>query len=192
MLAKQFRNSSVPSKMRDTLAALQTLVSAGASHLSVDTLEAGIQLADAMVTQWRAEIVARADAATDTAASGALEPSEAPASGAAPALATRTVAECGPVYMSLANRLYGGLEAVSTRSAALGSLPAEDHLASFTNVPGRFLDGLMQKLRPAFLIEVGSWKGGSALRIADAAVAATPTGSPLPCLLCSKFCTLKP
>jgi hypothetical protein len=60
----------------------------------------------------------------------------------------------------------------------------EDHASLYTNVPQPFLDALMRSLRPAFCIEVGSWKGGSANRIAAAAAAATPASAAPPCLLC--------
>lgn len=57
----------------------------------------------------------------------------------------------------------------------------EDHSYPYTNLPVPFLEKLFKVLRPAFLVEVGCFKGGSTLRIGDAAVA-TARGD-LPCLL---------
>ena len=59
----------------------------------------------------------------------------------------------------------------------------EDHSYPHTNLPSSFLADLCHALRPSYLVEIGSFKGGSALRIADAAVAAT-TDAELPCLVC--------
>ena len=145
------------------------------SQCPESALEAAIDLAGQLALQWRAELKARTVCRTAKVAEEA-SPLRSPETLPADHLP-------GPVCMTLAKKLYGGLDAVSTRSA-LGMLPAEDHLASYTNVPTAFLHVLMQQLQPTFLVEVGSWKGGSALRIADAAVTATPVGSPPPCLLC--------
>ena len=93
------------------------------------------------------------------------------------------VGPSGPIYEALCTGLLG-----TTRQDVYGaSAPvqlAADHSAPHTNVPPSFLRSLMSLLQPAFLVEVGSWKGGSALLIADAAVEATPPEAPPPALLC--------
>lgn len=64
----------------------------------------------------------------------------------------------------------------------------EDHSYPHTNVPGDVLYSLFQRLRPRFLVEVGSFKGGSSIRIAsalmllDLAQPAQPEDKP--CLVC--------
>ena len=67
-------------------------------------------------------------------------------------------------------------------------LKPEDHSYPHTNVPGDVLYSLFQRLRPRFLVEVGSFKGGSSIRIAsalmllDLAQPAQPEDKP--CLVC--------
>ena len=92
-------------------------------------------------------------------------------------------ASSGPVRAALVRSLYG---AAGTDPMAANTALQEDHSSLYTNVPQPFLDALMRSLRPAFCIEVGSWKGGSANRIAAAvaAAAATPASAAPPCLLC--------
>ena len=114
-----------------------------------------------MASEWRAALLARQSAAQ-------LAAESADGSGR------------GPTYVALARSLYGAGSRVPVAQAGT----KEDNTSLFTNIPQLFLDNLLQHLKPAFLIEVGSWKGGSALRIASAAVAATPSGEPPPCLLC--------
>ena len=47
-------------------------------------------------------------------------------------------------------------------------LKPEDHSYPHTNVPGDVLYSLFERLRPRFLVEVGSFKGGSSIRIVSA------------------------
>ena len=87
-----------------------------------------------------------------------------------------------PCYEALVHNIYG---TPLCPPYLKKSLPAEDHTALFTNVPAVFLDNLMSVLQPSFLVEVGSWKGGSAVRIARAATSASVRiGAAPPCLLC--------
>ena len=44
----------------------------------------------------------------------------------------------------------------------------EDHSYPHTNVPSDFLYALFEQLQPQFLVEVGSFKGGSSIRMASA------------------------
>lgn len=91
------------------------------------------------------------------------------------------ISAAGPIYCSLCQHLYGGpspFDCVLRRD-----LPAPDHSYLHTNVPSEFLEDLLRKLKASFLIELGSFKGGSARRIA-AAAAGSLTGEGKPCLLC--------
>ena len=74
-------------------------------------------------------------------------------------------------YHALAAHLHGSDEGPFAESGAAARLP-EDHSYPHTNLPPAFLAKLFALLRPEYLVEIGSFKGGSALRIADAATAA--------------------
>ena len=82
------------------------------------------------------------------------------------------------------------LHPTPTRLAPPNSRAPEDHSYPHTNVPSDFLHALMRamrgRLQSSYLLEIGSFKGGSALRIADAAVAALEDGgsSAPPVLVC--------
>ena len=99
------------------------------------------------------------------------------------AVRTPQAEQGGPVYSALCSTLLGTARQDVYGDHAPVQLDA-DHSAPHTNVPPDFLRSLMSQLRPTFLVEVGSWKGGSALLIADAAVEATPPHAPPPTLLC--------
>ncbi|CAE8651037.1 unnamed protein product, partial [Polarella glacialis] len=87
------------------------------------------------------------------------------------------------IYQALCKHIHGTLEGpfMGVRHA----LP-EDHSYASTNLPEDFLQALFERLQPSFLLEIGSFKGGSALRIADAAlsVARNDATAPTPCLVC--------
>lgn len=66
-------------------------------------------------------------------------------------------------------------------------LEPEDHSYPHTNVPGDVLYSLFERLRPRFLVEVGSFKGGSSIRIVSALLRLTDlAGRPeaKPCVVC--------
>ena len=145
------------------LDALRALLSANASALDATELATGVALATRLISSWQGELSTRTAVAN--------------------ADVTSAAAKRGPTYLALATSLYG-IDAAREDPFAYPELPAEDHSALFTNVPQCFLDALLARLKPSFLVEVGSWKGGSALRIASAAARATPADAALPCLLC--------
>lgn len=149
----------------NTDAILQSMAALDTATLTVETLETGVKL----MLQWQAELDARANDVMSAGASGE-------AGGHVPA----NLSNRGPEYSALARSLYG----TSDGGPVAPPCVHEDHSALFTNIPQCFLDLLLGQLRPRFLIEVGSWKGGSARRIASAAVASIPAGGSLPCLLC--------
>lgn len=86
----------------------------------------------------------------------------------------------GPTYLQLCHDLHGTERGPFGEP---GDFLEEDNSYPHTNIGGDFLWALMPLLRPQFLVEIGSMTGGSALRIADAALAAA-AGEYVPCLLC--------
>eukprot|EP00931_Biecheleriopsis_adriatica_P062772 TRINITY_DN37913_c0_g1_i1.p1 TRINITY_DN37913_c0_g1~~TRINITY_DN37913_c0_g1_i1.p1 ORF type:complete len:387 (+),score=66.64 TRINITY_DN37913_c0_g1_i1:59-1219(+) len=87
----------------------------------------------------------------------------------------------GPIYLSLCTHLHGTPRS-PFQDIPAHQLPAQDHSYAHTNLPLPFLHALLERLQAKFLIEIGSFKGGSALRIAEAAVASGAAS--MPCLLC--------
>ena len=64
-------------------------------------------------------------------------------------------------------------------------LKPEDHSYPHTNVPGDVLYSLFERLRPRFLVEVGSFKGGSSIRIVSALLRLELAQVEVkPCLVC--------
>ncbi|CAJ1461712.1 unnamed protein product [Effrenium voratum] len=81
---------------------------------------------------------------------------------------------CASLRARLCERLHG-----SDPYASPWTLE-EDHSYRHTNVPQVFLSALFQRLRPELSVEVGSFKGGSALRI----LSALDRTSKRSCLVC--------
>lgn len=93
------------------------------------------------------------------------------------------VVDGGLVYKALCRCLHG--TDCSPFQGIQHLLPPQDHSYGHTNVPLEFLKHLFRRLQPSFLVEVGSFKGGSALRIAEAALEALPAvADAKPCLVC--------
>ena len=90
---------------------------------------------------------------------------------------------CSDIHRALSTHLLGRATCDAYETGG-DARPADAVAAPHTNLPSALLEAIFARLRPAFLVEVGSWKGGSALRIADAAVAARARGEAPPCLLC--------
>ena len=63
-------------------------------------------------------------------------------------------------------------------------LKPKDHSYPHTNVPGDVLYSLFERLRPRFLVEVGSFKGGSSIRIVSALLRLELAPEAKACLVC--------
>eukprot|EP00435_Cladocopium_sp_Y103_P030057 s4332_g7.t1 len=93
----------------------------------------------------------------------------------------------GSLHQSLCEDLHG--TSAGPYLNLCNSMP-QDHSYPHTNVPGDVLHSLFQRLRPQFLVEVGSFKGGSSIRIVSALLRLTDlaglAGQPeaKPCLVC--------
>ncbi|CAK9078645.1 unnamed protein product [Durusdinium trenchii] len=97
-------------------------------------------------------------------------------------LPASTFAEPEPLHQSLCKHVHG----TSTGPYCHFSCGLkEDHSYPHTNIPTEVLRDLFQRLRPMFLVEVGSFKGGSSIRMVSALRAADPESQPSkPCLVC--------
>ena len=162
----------------DLVGGVMALLAVEDASVSTASLSLGLELVSQLAQRWRAELGVRSSVgAAELACSKDNE------------LPPAANVQQGPVRKALACSLFGSAGVDPVMAAANSQvqhtrLPAENHSSLFTNVPQPFLDTLLHQLRPTFCVEVGSWKGGSAIRIASAALAATPAGSPPPCVLC--------
>lgn len=92
----------------------------------------------------------------------------------------------GSVAGSLHRRLCEDLQGTSAGPyLKLCTSMKEDHSYPHTNVPGDVLYSLFERLRPRFLVEVGSFKGGSSIRIVSALLRLELAQVEVkPCLVC--------